>query len=300
MIPSNIGIACLVICSAACAGPVSVLGRDDRPTPPPAHPVDAAVHAHNDTTIELPEDALSVEPAQPTVGSLQERALAHVHTPKGGCSGVVIAPQIVLTAHQCIGGEADGIVTIASGASGAPAATGASSASSLPDSQFYLEVATSASTWTRRQISFVITPACAWERLDMAALVVSEPIEWVKPLTVSPSPAPGQNLQALGFGHCAGETHGITNRFGALTRRESDALVIDVPLCRGDVGGPLVDPRSGALFGIISHQDDPDNAPRHTTTGYRLDTNTARAVVAQASALVAHPEVKQREAVACE
>src|SRR5437879_5628596 len=92
---------------AACGGQMSVLGRDEQPqndstrTPPPTH-------AHNDSTIELPEDEQVVEPSHPAVGTTQERALAHVHTPKATCSGVVLGPRLVMTAHQCVG-EATGV-----------------------------------------------------------------------------------------------------------------------------------------------------------------------------------------------
>ena len=267
--------------SMACGGQVSVLGRDEQPVQASQRP-NVQVHAHNDSTIELPSDEEIVEPAHPAVGSTQERALAHVHTPRGVCSGVVVAPRVVLTAHQCLGEEAGGISAIAANA------------------KFYVEVATSTLTWTRRQVAFAVTPSCVWEKLDVAALVLAEPIEWVKPLQVTTSPPPGQTLQALGFGRCSGETRGIAHRKGELLRREGDALVLDLALCKGDVGGPLVDEVSGDLLGIISHQDDPDGAPRHTTTIVRLDTTPARAVVAQAAKLAASPDGVKLEAVACE
>jgi hypothetical protein len=271
-----IGASAIVV---ACGGQLAFVGKDEQPTPPSMQPP-AAKHSHNDSTIELPSDIEIVEPSQPAVGTPQERALAHVHTPDGVCSGVVLSPRVVVTAHQCI-----------AGANGARAVA--------PSTAFYVEVASSTMTWTRRTVTHVVTGSCEWHKLDIAALVVSEPIEWVVPLRVTTAPPPGATLQALGFGRCAGETRGLSNRTGELLSREGDAIVLDVPLCRGDVGGPVVD--SGAqVLGLVSHQDDPDNAARHTTTIVRLDTTPARAVVAQAHTFADKGDGAPRDAVACE
>jgi len=67
-----------------------------------------AGHVHRDSTIELPSDEQIVEPDHPAVGTRQERALVHIHTPKGVCSGVVVGPRLVLTAHQCVAQDARG------------------------------------------------------------------------------------------------------------------------------------------------------------------------------------------------
>ena len=281
----GIGALAVVGCAgAACmagGGRVSVIGHDEQPVQPSERPTQQ-VHAHNDSTIELPSDEEIVEPDHPAVGSTQERALAHVHTSRGVCSGVVVAPRVVVTAHQCLGEAAGGITAVA------------------PNAKLYVEVATSTLTWTRRQVSFVVTPSCVWEKLDVAALVLAESIEWVKPLKVTTLPPPGQTVQALGYGRCSGETRGIAHRKGQLLRSEGDAFVIDLSLCKGDIGGPVVDEVSGDLLGVISHQDDPDDAPRHTTTIERLDSTPARAVVAQAVKLAASPDGVKLEAVACE
>jgi hypothetical protein len=51
------------------------------------------------------------------------------------------------------------------------------------------------------------------------------------------------------------------------------------------VGGAVVDTAAASLIGVISHQDDPDGSPRHTTTIVRFDTGPSRALIAQAEAL---------------
>src|SRR5512143_3151973 len=71
----------------------------------------SVAHTHNDSTIELPSDEQVVEPEHPMVQTPQERATAHVHTPKDVCSGIVIGPKLVMTAHQCVP-DARGVVAV--------------------------------------------------------------------------------------------------------------------------------------------------------------------------------------------
>jgi hypothetical protein len=265
---------------AACGGQVGLLGEDQQRTPVAEQKAPPKPHEHNDESIDLPNDAQIVEPSQPAVATTQERALVHVHTPTRTCSGVVVAPRIVVTAHQCVDGV--GPLAIA------------------PSVEFYVEIATSTLTWTKRRVTFVVAPACGWHDLDIVALVLDESVEGVHPLRVMTAPPPGENMQALGFGHCRGETRGLSNRTGQLLRRDSDALVVDVALCRGDVGGPLVDPSSGDLYGLISHQDDPDESTHRTTTIARLDTTPARELVAEADQLAQMPDSTKLAPVACE
>jgi hypothetical protein len=267
-------------CVAACGGQIGLYGEDQQRTPVAEQKAPRQPHVHNDSSIDLPNDMQIVEPSQPAVATTQERALVHVHTPTRVCSGVVVAPRVVVTAHQCVDGV--GPLAIA------------------PSVEFYVELATSTLTWTKRKVTFAVAPACGWHDLDVVALVLAESVDGVHPLRVMTSPPPGENMQALGFGRCAGETRGLSNRTGQLLRRDSDALVVDVALCRGDVGGPLVDPSSADLYGVISHQDDPDDTAHRTTTIIRLDTTPARALVAQAESLAQMPDSTKLAPVTCE
>jgi Trypsin-like peptidase domain len=241
-----------------------------------------AAHAHRDTTIELPSDEQIVEPDHPAVGTPQERALVHIHTPKGVCSGVLVGPRLILTAHQCVAQDARGPLVV-------PA-----------DKPHRVEVASSTLTWTNRSATHAVVPACGWEKLDVAVLVLKEAVDWVQPLKVAMAPGPAGNVQALGFGRCAGESRGLSSRTGRVISSEPDALVIDIPLCKGDVGGPVIEGAQGDLVGVVSHQDDPDDSPRHTTTIVRFDTSIARALVAQAAAVAKGDDLKKLAPIACE
>jgi hypothetical protein len=168
-----------------------------------------------------------------------------------------------------------------------------------PALPFFVEVPMGARGWTRRQVSHSVTAGCVWERFDVAMLALAEPVSGA-PMRVGAPPDPGVVVQALGFGRCRGETRGLANRFGQLLVRESDALVIGLPLCRGDVGGPVVVPGTLDVIGIVSHQDDPDDGPRRTTTLARLDSVPARALFAQAVAIVKGEDPSRLGTVACE
>jgi hypothetical protein len=86
---------------------------------------------------------------------------------------------------------------------------------------------------------------------------------------------------------------------GVVRSRVSEAVVIDVPLCKGDTGGPVVDGRDGDIIGVISHRDDPEGSPLRTTTIARLDTVHVRDLLAQAKELVDGTPNMKSEAVAC-
>jgi hypothetical protein len=278
---SLVPLAPLVV---ACAGPSQVsFASTERPMaygspqggplPPPSPQPSGG--------IALPDDDVFIEPERPAVGTKQERALVHIHGPEEVCSGVILGPNVVVTAHQCVKGEPVGVTALAS------------------HREYRIEIASSKLTWTVRRAKYVVRPACEWNDLDLAVLVLAEPAPWVEPPNVIAAPNTGAKVQALGFGHCAGQTRSLKDRFGVVRSRVSEAVVIDVPLCRGDVGGPVVDGRDGDVFGLISRRDDPEGSPLRTTTIARLDTPQARELIAKARRLAEGAEASSVEAVAC-
>lgn len=234
-------------------------------------------------TQELPSDDEVVEPEHPAADTVQERALVHIHAPDGSvCSGVVVAPRLVATAQQCVKAEHEGATVLFS------------------ERSYRVEVASSKLTWTNRHAHVVVRPTCDWNELDIAVLVLSEPVPvFVKPLQVSSAPGTGAKVQALGFGHCAGQPRTVKGREGVVRSRVSEAIVIDVPLCRGDAGGPVVDGAGGEIVGLISRRDDPEGSPLRTTTIARLDTGPARALLAQARDVEAGKDAEALEGVVC-
>ena len=181
------------------------------------------------------------------------------------CSGVVVDPRLVVTAHQCVAPDGRGVV---------------------PAEGVRVEISSSTLSWTERAVRDVIVPDCAWQTLDMAVLVLAEPVAWVPEWKASSAPGPGGNVDALGFGNCSADPKPARQRSAAVLDSERDAFVMDVGMCKGDVGGPVFDVASGGVVGIVSHQDDPDGSPRHTTTATRLDAPVPRDLYAQAVAFV--------------
>jgi hypothetical protein len=245
-------------------------------SPPPA-----AAHQENPNgTVELADDEL-IEPEHPVADTKQERALVHVHGPKDVCSGVVLAPRLVATAQRCLRGQGKGATSLG------------------PDREYRVEVASSALTWTNRRAQFAVLPKCDEGELDVAILVLQEPVPaLVAPLKVVSAPGTGARVHALGFGRCAG-THPMRDRIGTVRSRVSQAFIIDVPLCKGDVGGPVIDGVDGEVTGLISHRDDPEGSPLKTTTIARLDTVWARELIAQGKQLTEGIEMTKVQPVAC-
>lgn len=232
---------------------------------------------------ELPTDDDVIEPEHPLADTRQERALVHIHGPDGTvCSGVVLGPKLIATAQRCTRGEKKGVTTVA-----APR-------------EYRVEVASSSLTWTNRQAKFVLKPECDWNELDVAVLVLAEAVPpLVAPLKVASAPGTGAKVSALGFGHCPGQPKNPKERVGVVRSVVSESIVIDVPLCKGDTGGPVMDGRDGEVVGLSSHRDDPEGSPLRTTTIARLDTTAARNLVAQAKLLGEGGDASKVQAVAC-
>jgi hypothetical protein len=278
------GVVSIAIASA-CAGPsqVSFVSNEQPTSPSGAQGLPAATAAHNEVNVtpELPNDDVIVEPEHPAVETKQERALVHIHGPNGVCSGVVLGPRLVATAQRCLKGEPKGLKEIAQ------------------NREYRVEIASSTLTWTNRRAKFAILPDCRWHELDLGILVLAEPVPWVTPLKVASAPGTGGKVQALGFGHCTGQKESIKERIGTVRNRDSEAIVIDVPLCKGDTGGAVFDGADGDIIGIISHRDDPEGSPLRTTTIARLDTTKARELLAQAKQLADGADVTKLAGVAC-
>lgn len=287
MMDRFLGVSTLVLVtgSAACAGPtqVSFVSNEEPNNASGAQrlPVPRTAHREVNATPELPNDDVVTEPEHPAVGTKQERALVHIHGPNGVCSGIVLGPRLVATAQRCLKGEPKGLKEIAQ------------------DREYRIEVASSTLTWTNRRAKFAILPDCRWHELDLGILVLAEPVPWVQPLKVISAPGTGGRVQALGFGHCEGQKESLKERVGTVRNVDSEAIVIDVPLCKGDTGGAVVDGADGNLIGIISHRDDPEGSPLRTTTIARLDTGEARDLLAQAKQLADGTDATKLLGVAC-
>lgn len=281
------GVLGLVPVASACAGPsqVSFVNNERPNVASGAQGLQSSSAAHNDAARngpELPNDDVVIEPDKPAAETKQERALVHIHGPNDVvCSGVVLGPRIVATAQRCLRGEAKGLKEIAA------------------DREYRVEIASSTLTWTNRRARYAVVPDCRWRELDLAILVLGEPVPWVQALKIASAPGTGAKVQALGFGHCAGQKEALRERVGTVRNRDSEGVIIDVPLCKGDAGGPVIDGTDGDVIGLISRRDDPEGSPLRTTTITRLDTASARELLAQAKQLADGMEISKLQGVSC-
>lgn len=277
-----VGFAGLVACTGH--SQVSFVSNE-RPSAygaPQGVPPPSAAHQENPNgSVDLGDDDF-VEPEHPAADSKQERALVHIHGPKDTiCSGVVLGPRIVATAQRCLRGQGKGATSLG------------------PDREYRVEIASSTLTWTSRRAKYAVLPRCDETELDIAILVLEEPVPaLIVPLKVVSAPDTGARVQALGFGRCVG-SNTIKERNGTVRSRVSQRVVIDVPLCKGDIGGPVIDGRDGEVIGLISHRDDPEGSPLKTTTIARLDTMWARELIGQAKLLAEGAESAKVQSVAC-
>ena len=264
-----------LLCACGAQSRVQVIGQED-----PRTNGGGPEHAHNDDSLQLPDDEQSVEPEHPAVQTPQERAMTHVHTPIDVCSGILVGPKLVMTAHQCVGNGIKGAVANA-------------------DQEHYrVELASTTLTWTVRKVSHVVAPSCDWTDFDAAILVLDSETPGASPVKLTSAPSPGAGIQALGFGRCRGESRAFGQRTGQIVTREPDAVSIDFGLCQGDVGGAIVDSSAG-LIAVVSHQDDPDNAQRHTTTAFRADAPEVRALLAAGEKIAAGADPASVAAIGC-
>jgi hypothetical protein len=275
-----------LLASAACAGPTQVsFVNNERPNAGSGgQGLASNSTAHSDAPPgpELPNDDVVIEPDQPAAGTKQERALVHIHGPNGVvCSGVVLGPRLVATAQRCLRGEVKGLSEIAR------------------DREYRVEIASSTLTWTNRRARYAVVPDCRWRELDLAVLVLAEAAPWVEALKIASAPGTGAKVQALGFGHCAGQKEALKERVGTVRNRTSEGVVVDVPLCKGDTGGPVIDGTDGDVIGLISRRDDPEGSPLRTTTIARLDTTNARDLLAQAKQLADGTDIAKLPGVSC-
>lgn len=279
-------VVVVTCCLVACAGPtqVSFVNNEQPLSASGAQGLQSASEAHRENpngTPDLPADDVVVEPEHPAAGTKQERALVHIHGPNGVCSGVMLGPRLVATAQRCLKGEPKGLKEITA------------------NREYRVEIASSTLTWTNRRARWAVVPDCRWHELDLGILVLAEPAAWIEPLKIASAPGTGHKVQALGFGHCAGQKESLKERIGVVRNRDSEALVIDIPLCQGDTGGPVLDGVGGDVMGLISHRDDPEGSPLRTTTIARLDTTSARDLMGQAKQVADGTDATTLKGVAC-
>jgi hypothetical protein len=170
-------------------------------------------------------------------------AVVRVVGPHMTCSGTLIAEDLVLTAHHCV---------VERTAPGEP------TAKSVAPSSLQVELGGDYLPWGNVGLSAILAPTCgeAGGRGDLAVLVLERKLVGVATLALREEPPrAGERVYTEGFGRCALSPEGIRRRpreGGAIASVSRGAFEVQASVCPGDSGGPVFDPRTHEVVGVVS------------------------------------------------
>jgi hypothetical protein len=170
-------------------------------------------------------------------------AIVRVVGPQMTCSGVLLADDLVLTAHHCV------VARDASG--GFTRALVARSAIDVQLGGDYL-------AWGDVRLKAILAPPCgeAGGRGDVAVLVLERKLVGMSTIPLrGEAPRLGQLVSSIGFGRCALSAEGIRRRErdgGAIAAVSPGTFEAEASVCPGDSGGPALDRATHQVVGVVS------------------------------------------------
>jgi hypothetical protein len=200
----------------------------------PAVPVPANAQPPDDVGLL---DAPMVALASP------DDAIVRVVGPRTTCSGVLVADDLVLTAHHCVvkrGGRGEPLPQLVAPAS------------------IEVELGGDFLPWGNVGLKAILAPPCGEKggRGDVAVLVLERKLVGLAPMVLHDvAPHAGQHVYTAGFGRCALSPEGIRRREregGAITSVSGGAFESFASVCPGDSGGPVLDPATHEIVGVVS------------------------------------------------
>jgi len=159
------------------------------------------------------------------------------------CSGTLIEPDKVLTAHHCVSAREP--LKRAAGDNVRPETV-------------TVELGGDYLPWGQVGVLHIVAPPCggAAGKGDIAILILREPLSDVAMLRpqLDRTPEVGETVYPVGFGRCALSREGIRRKKragGAVETVQSGRFSLHAAICPGDSGGPVIG-EGGELVGVIS------------------------------------------------
>lgn len=184
--------------------------------------------------------------------------------PRGMCSGVLIADNVVLTARHCVSRTEDGGIACAK--DGRPISGGGVRSDYPAESIAILVGPYLSNKAAARGTQVIHTGATNLCNNDFAIVVLDRhiPDAMIAPVRLTAPPTKGENILAVGFG--------VSNTGGRGRKRRADIPITSVGpaysstsgavgpnefaigegICSGDSGGPAYSMETGAVVGVVS------------------------------------------------
>jgi V8-like Glu-specific endopeptidase len=196
--------------------------------------------------------------------ALPDDAVVRIVTDGATCSGTLIAPDLVLTAHHCIVERDE---------------SGVALDRDLAASSVSVELGGDYLPWGTVGVRAVVAPPCGHRggNGDLAVLVLGRKLGGVRPMAprlVGPVRV-GETIEPVGFGRCSLSRDGIHRSWrdgGPVQTVNPGTVVANASICPGDSGGPARVAGTAEVVGVVSAAVmDGDDKTREPAIFTRID-----------------------------